>query len=93
MAKLNWQKVAVDSQRQSVREDARDFAISIQEKQDLLQAGIWTIGTKHYGKKITDIPTQYLCWFTEAQEEANKTNTLAYNKAAQELRHRYTNNT
>ena len=52
MAKLNWQKVAVDSQIQSVREDARDFAISIQEKQDLLQAGIWSIGTKHYGKKL-----------------------------------------
>tara|TARA_B100001248_G_scaffold105332_1_gene78501 strand:+ start:2766 stop:3104 length:339 start_codon:yes stop_codon:yes gene_type:complete len=89
MARLNWQKVAVDSKRQAVKEDARNTARYFADNQMLLNKGIWTIGTKHYGKKITNIPTQYLCWFTKAQEEANKIQTLAYHKAAQELRQRY----
>jgi hypothetical protein len=62
MAKLNYQKLAVQQQhdrnrsRTNKHESAKKF-----EK-------IWMLGT-HYGKKLHELPLQYLIWVSETFKE------------------------
>ena len=91
MARLNWQKVVDNNKRQSAIQAQRDSGQRYRDIVMLLSKGIWMIGSAHKGKRMKDLPTQYLCWYTDKaeKEQANKQPTLAYRLAEQELRRRY----
>ena len=83
MAKLNWQRVQQQSKAQSLLEqDLRDHAIWKQKL--VLHGEHWIIG-KYKGKKVKELPIQYLCFVSETFSEGN----VYKQRADKELHRRY----
>ena len=87
MAKIDWQTLAQHSNTQTQKERAQNYGRFEVKKQWPKTDLIWPFG-KHKGKLVEDIPTNYLCWFTEQAEKSGKM-TGAYHWATQELKNRY----
>jgi hypothetical protein len=64
MAKLNWQKLASQQQRDRSQ---KNYNRNSKEKQ---LEKVWLLG-KHYGKKLNELPLGYLIWASETLSEDN----------------------
>ena len=78
MAKLNWQKLHIESKAQT------NNRVANQEDWRRKHKNTWLLG-KHYGKKINELSTKYLIWASENLPEGN----VHKSKADVELIRRY----
>ena len=79
MAKLNWQRVSIQSKQQTYKETASSTNyINYDDNQ------LWSLSGKYYGTHLSKLPVNYLGWIVD-----NSTSIKHKDIAEAEMRRRY----